>query len=413
MPEVIKKKETLAEEISPEKGSGISRREFLIGLGGAAASAFFASRLEAGVRVLEKRGGRKEIKGAPRVFLEFFFAYHVSAEDIRGLEEKFKEADAIALEAFGWKEEIRTVFDEVSKGRRSVKDVVEEGLKKAIEKSGGNPDAPIPPQELEKAAENYKSTFQGRILETIHNSQKPVFFFDLPAGHPLIDYTKVTKFKFNFDEGFEEILRRYRGHEKFWVDSQKSREAVFASKLIDLKEDLRKNPDKFPEFRGKRNIRILIPFGAMHTGMYHNLLRSSGDVSRTFAKKLPDKPFIFGAHDGEMFRAFYFGKEVSDELAARAFFLYLTRYVLYYNVEGYSGDVRKVRIWERGIANKVSLEEIKKMFDLAREIGPDESVGAFFNLIAHKLLEKGIKIPESGEELEKMVLESYPYGRQK
>ncbi len=405
MKEVLKNKEAPADEVSPKKESGISRREFLIGGGVAALSVFFGKRVEAAAKLLEKKKPSKEAKsGSPKIRFEFFFTHHATAEDLKGFEEKFKEADIFIPETAGWTQEYRIMLDDVSAGRRTVEDVLRGSMEK-IRQEAKDPNFSLPP--TGDVLKIFLRIYKGRVLELLYNSKKPVFLLDLPQGHALNKYSddtheKVNEIEIDFNKPFEDILGGHKQDVKAFTDAQKAREAYFLSGLTELKEKLEKNPGRFAALKGKKEIRALIPFGAVHTRLYHHLKRSGEETARTFSGKELGTPYVLGTHTADIIRQSYFDKEVSDELAARSIFSYFIGALIYQNLSRPPADTRLTSLFVRSIVNKFSFEEIKMMFDAVR-ISVPNSEQALFMLIEQKFVEKGVKIPGSVEELESVI----------
>lgn len=392
------------EESYQPEAEGFSRREILKMAAGLAA-AIFAEKAGAALKIIEKATGIQETeKAAPKIHFEVFFSYHKTAEDIRGFEARLKDADVFIPEGVGRNEEHKAAMEDISSGRRSLEDLVREALKKSAEKRK-NSDGPLP--SFEYVLENFRRTHGGKVLEALYGSRKLVFILDLPEDHPLTPYQAQTleslsRIKINPLDDFGKILQDHKRQVKSFADAQKAREAYFLSQLQDLKERLQKDPDEFPELKGKKEIRVLILFGSMHTKIYHHLKLSGEEVTRTFSGKELDAPYVFGSHATDILRQSYFDKEVSDELAARSLFSSFLKLFLYANVSRPPSDSRLAGLLEKSIVNEFSLEEITAIFDGAREAA-DYPAQTFFTLMRQKLMEKGVNIPESNEELEEMI----------
>ena len=110
-----------------------------------------------------------------------------------------------------------------------------------------------------------------------------------------------------------------------------------------------------PELGEKVEIKVLIALGSIHTPIWHSL-KKSGQKSTAFFKT---KPYVY-SHENEVIRKNMFGKEVSDELVARA---YLESEFFAHFTPARDEDTEKLAVLMRTVIDQFNVSDIKNVFD--------------------------------------------------
>ncbi|MDP2599098.1 MAG: hypothetical protein Q8P49_04695 [Candidatus Liptonbacteria bacterium] len=350
-------------------GAPVSRREFLkqLGIGSAILGlGMYGGFEEADAKelkgMLEDSLHEEAEAGHPAVRVEFVYAPHRTARDMQKLRERITEADIVIPEDIWWDQEGLKVLRDLSAGNITPEQALRQ-LKISVEGEGGR-----------KWLETY---------EIIYNSHKDIEFIDVPDGHPLgrkiIDYFNTSAL--SYDGDFPGTLELVKDRTRNLVDIQKEREAYM---LARLKEVIKKHavPDK------QRALNILISLGIAHTDMWHKLKSEGVDARAAFASM----PFIFD-NEGELFRRYLFGKNVDNELVARAiqermFF----RQFRWPPTE----DSGKAALFFRKVTSLFAANEIKEIFEAFK----DKSFSERSKILTDKLAAKHVRWPESEKEID-------------
>ncbi|MFY9462268.1 MAG: hypothetical protein WAP51_03655 [Candidatus Sungiibacteriota bacterium] len=371
--------ENMAGLAPSEKETEFSRREFLKTAGTGLFAALAAGNAKEALALVEKAGGAgKEHKaGEPKVSFDIFYSAHETREDAKGLAERFRKADIYVPEANGWTEMWRRDMNAVSQGTLTPE--------LFFRKRGVDP-------------KNVLFSFDFAEIEMLYGSKKPVVFVDLPESHPLYRRTQETKQeinRFNLTKGFPEMLKKFTSDLKRFADVQVERERYMLQELKRLTERIQKG--EAPEFKGKKDAKLLLFLGAAHTKIYHELKKSGAEAGRGFVTM----PYVFGEFASEMFRRQMFGKPVNDELAARAVGGLFFRAVVI-NYAGYlRQDSHKLALLERKVVSRFSFNDIKSVFDRAQKSA--DTMGALALGFSEKFDEKKIKIPADEKELDEFL----------
>lgn len=360
---------TIKEIPIPEEPTNTSRREFLKTAG--ILGALVAGKPEEAAALLEdvlkKEGAEKTEK--IKVNFRFFNAMHRTREDVRGLAEEIKKADVFIPEGVGWNSETLSGYQALSKGAITPLELMEKyGIDK--EESRMHP--------------------RSEEFEALADSKKLILFADLPAGHPV--YEKYREMRISPRQKiktFAEALESAKSSIKNFAEALLLREKHIISEILKIRENIEHG--RYPELKGKKSVTVLIFLGAVHTLVYHKLKETAENTSRTF----PVMPFQYANPPIEMVRRYLFGKEVDDELAARAF---LSGHVNSLPHWTQLKDTHKVNRYMRAIVEQFSYKEVEAFFsDLQNTDISTDSV------ILKLLRAKNIKIPNSDAELDELL----------
>ncbi|MBI2639901.1 MAG: hypothetical protein HYW90_03390 [Candidatus Sungbacteria bacterium] len=358
-----------AEKIpAAEKTEGISRREFLKTAG--FLSALIAGKPEEAAALLEKAVEPKEAdKEKVKVVFRFFNAIHKTGKDVENLPEEIQKADIYIPEAVGWNNETVADYKALARGEIAPKEL--------LEKYGAYP---------EDTTDNWRS----KEFEALSNSQKIVLFADLPVGHPLYEKYREGRITPTREiKTFADVLAQVKNSLKNFAEAIAIREKHIVSEIITIKENIENG--QYPELKGKRAVNVLIFLGAIHTPVYHKIKEIDENASRRFSTM----PFNYSNYGAEIVRRYMFGKEVSDELAAKAF---LSGYIDSLPRWAKLNDTHKAHQYTRAVVEQFSHKDIEAFFN-------DLQNTDFFTerVVLKHLRTKNIKIPSSDAELDELL----------
>jgi hypothetical protein len=150
-----------------------------------------------------------------------------------------------------------------------------------------------------------------------------------------------------------------------------------------IEEQVEPFVQKSPQLKNKKEIKILLRLGAAHTTLSQALGIRGERIQQTFSKM----PYLFGA-DAEAKRRKIFNKPVSDELVARA----LLEESLYPKLRRLTDDSQKLTELIQKISQEFTIKDIK---EISEDLEGD--------IIIEALKKRGVKIPESEEEIDKLL----------
>ncbi|OGZ02353.1 MAG: hypothetical protein A3G64_02500 [Candidatus Liptonbacteria bacterium RIFCSPLOWO2_12_FULL_60_15] len=364
-------------EWKPES-EAMDRREFLKGAAAMFGAALLAGNAAEAASLLEKAANpEEEAEKGPRISFEFFFSAHLTGADKRGGMEKMRGADIFAPESIGMDEELRARFQDVADGKLTPSEVA---------KNYGWPEDPTYGNEI---------SFLG-TLRPIHNTKVRLEFLDPLPDHPIARETfEAVERSTEIDllkESFPHLTELFRQRIEEFSHTQVKREEYVMSRIASLASDIRAG--KLPQFKAKQDVRILIAFGAIHTGLFRTLSGGKEDAQRAFSRM----PYIFG-YESEAIRRSMLGKEVTDDLVARAFMERIISPIVFARLAGFESQPKIAFL--RKASAKLSIGELKELFDKMKEKYFDPLSSA--EIIKGALKEKGLEFPLTREELEKAV----------
>ncbi|MBI2635313.1 MAG: hypothetical protein HYW79_02095 [Parcubacteria group bacterium] len=367
-------KESEAEMSRPE--NKISRREFLKTAGASFAAAILAGNAKEALALIEKTSETKEKEdGEPKISFDIFYSFHDTAKDAEGLAERIKKSDIYMPELFGWNE-------------RYLNDT------KAIAEGKMTPDE-LMWKRLRGFDQEYPYSFDYAEAKALYKSSKYVAYVDVPREHPLFDKgadAREELGRIDLTKNFSELAVSFNESVRRWADVQKEREVYILSELGRFADSIKDG--RMPKLKGKKEIKILIALGAMHTGVYHELSRTEKETSRKFHTM----PLIFGKFASELARRFMFGKDTDETLATQALFGAVFSSMVSNRSDRSIRGSYEVSLIERKIVPQFSIDEMKKIFAEAR-IAEDPQK-KFLDASLEKLKEKGIRLPSSEKELD-------------
>lgn len=309
----------------------------------------------------------------PNFSFEVFYGAHGSAIDLRNVRGSFENADIFVPEILGWTPAHLLYFNAVSQGRITPQDAVN------VFASGT--------AHYVMAADAVLEEF-----EMIYKSGKPIIFADVPVGHPLENrFLQLMTSGFKIDRNFDQTLQNVKGHLQAFATLDVERENYTLSHLQRTVEQAAKaTPALRRNVRKNRKVKALLFLGGSHTRVLHQLRDTGFDVRATYSYH----PFPY-AFSQETVRRYVYGKEVSDEQAAKS---YVDLMVLQPWLQTITRDFSKIAQYIRRALSGFTLEEIRMLFEESKQ-GNSEA-------FAHLLIEKGVVIPQTEQELNVFLQQS-------
>lgn len=312
---------------------------------------------------------QERLTPSSNVRYEIFYSPHGNLGDFQGLFKLISNADIYVPEVHGWSEAYLGIYNDVSFGKKTPEQAIREAQTEPEEMN---------PLLLEE-------------LQTLHNSNIPVVFIDLPEEEVPWGKNKIAVAARDF-EGLLENVQFYL--EKESVINQKREDHMFDQLKIKVGEII----ESHPNLKLKDDVSVLISLGSMHTNFYHRLKESEDRVEREFNVM----PQIYAFTD-EGIRSYMHGKPVSPELAARILLERVFSEVFESDIEKASSDNTKIELFKRKVVSQFSLDEIRNIFHLLTYTDWNYFKGSFEANMRYLLEEKGLKIPQSEQELEDII----------
>lgn len=311
---------------------------------------------------LEASGPPKEVDGH-RINYDFFFASHASPEDLKGLKERFERADVYIPEASQWTQTLKDTFREVAEGKWDVTQRLPE--------------------------EESKTPFFKYGLERkrmVYNSHKPIIFADVPSGVDLEMGKLHVEPK--FDGSFSDLVDSYKNTAQYLLDANKRREKYI---LDHLGPSIKELLEEYPHLKEKKEIRILLSLGIVHTPIYMDLKKAGFSVSRGFNTASFTFPFQVEAQ-----RRLRSNRQIDDDLAAKMYVEMIFYSVFKRIIDNLTEDRAKQFKVMRKIVSQFNLEDAREIFNgRTRQDQKD--------LMETKLVAKGIMLPILEREIDEFL----------
>lgn len=294
----------------------------------------------------------------PEINLKFFYAPHGEdkPDDWKKLEDLLPWADVYAIEALGWGEEDRKLYESVSKGAMDL-----------------------------NRAQLMSDPLRAREFELLYNSHKPIVFADVPQGHAILAKERLLEWSYrkslsNFRSGrFEDAMAQKTNAMRLLAEEVKQREKYIRAKIKTLIRKLKEDTEK-------REVNVLVRIGGGHSLMSRDMEREGVKSNRVFSHSLTLLSF-----DEEGVKRLVEDKEISSELVAASL------------VE----DELTKRLWNlvsasepaiyllRQIISKLTFDDIQQI-SLALQQGKS---------LVSEIEVRGIKVPKTKEEAAQMIKE--------
>jgi len=272
--------------------------------------------------------------GEPKISFVVFYSPHNTAKDFEKLGDLLPEADVYIPESPGAVKSNLFLYEKVSNGKLTPKEAI-----KMMQDVYGQQDGPL----YVIIEEEFKQ---------LHNKNKHIFIaddpnFDLPSG-------KIDLLLDNFEKELAQVKKSM----KKFAEVQKIREDFM---LNQLNEPLKKFITSRTDLKNKKEVKVLLQLGSFHTRVFLKL-REKNSARREFSTY----PYVYSFYS-ETRRAHVFGKEVDDDLAAKAYFDLVVTKFFKKDFESISDDTAKIGLLKRNIIEQFNYDEIKQLHDLLKE----------------------------------------------
>lgn len=306
----------------------------------------------------------------PKISYHILYGAHRTAKDFnfKKFKKAFKKADVYVPETVGWDAEAVLIYNSLSLGEITPKQLVKERF-----------------FWIEPDSSHFK------IYETIYNSKKPILFADIPKNHELLKEYQLNIGLLNlaldlFEKGrFSSALKIAReatkGLSNYWGSREKVIKQNLRSSIGQLSKDL-------PQLKDKKEIEVLLTLGMGHPLVYYDLKKEGESVFREFT----ETPFVLNVL-GEIDKRLRFSKnkEISDELLAK----FIIDELLFAKFKKITPDSNKLLKVNRKILSKLNLKDIE---EISKELGERPNKD-----IVERLEARDIKIPKTEEEMDEML----------
>lgn len=323
---------------------------------------------------LKEKNFPEKKENLPEVEIKFAFTSHMTAEDAAVFKKNLKGSDLIFLEGEAYPHKYKEDYQKLALGEMTPKEF------------------------NQKWTTGNVLEFEREIDNLLYNSQKTVFFPDVPAGHESLKSEKLIhqiylKSYQEFAEGnFEKAIAVREMWLKNEARSQKDREKIIRENIKRILAGQIKSSKKF---QAKKKLKALVSMGEAHTGIFRKLKQELG---KNIKEEFGQMPIIFGI-EAIIIRALMFDKtkkiprrEIAKTFIERPLFNYLVQ------VESNTNKIYQVI---RTISTDLDYQTIK---ELSQKMGTsdqslDQRIEQLENLVVNFLEEKGIKIPKTKKEI--------------
>ncbi len=284
--------------------------------------------------------------------------FHGLREDFEKLQPLLEKADVYIPEKNGWDERFLENYNRVAQGETPL----------------------INPTLWDRA--------EPQPLRWIHGTKKHVAIVDVPKDHPALE-----KLYQGFDEIHSAYITALKGDFDRAITEVREGVALETAGNIEREEhiieEIRKLipllPERFPDLKGKKDIKVLMSIGATHTPLAHELKNEPISDTRVHMKR-SDKVTHY-SHLEELTRRQHWGKEISDELCAKVMIEDLIKWTA--DLEAITKYTNEENVLLRQMISRLSLDEIREIFE------PLEDEITFSNRKVRELLwEHGVKIED-------------------
>lgn len=312
---------------------------------------------------------KENLRHSPNIKYELFFSPHGNPEDFHGLFKLIGNTDIYIPEVHGWSEEYLGIYQDVSAGSKTPEEAIRERQ---------TDDAEMNPLLLEE-------------LQALYKSNKPIAFIDLPEDEVPRSKNRIRLAAQSFDELLDNV--QYYLEEESRLNHEREEHMI-----EQLKVKVGEILDSHPELKAKDDVSVLISLGSVHTGVYHQLKKDGERVGREFNVM----PQVYSLSD-EGVRRYMWGKPVDRELAARILLETVFGNVFQPELEKVSTDNTKIDLFKRKVASQFNIDEIGNIFHLLTYTDWNYFKGSFEGWMNYQMEIKGLKIPQSEQELDEIV----------
>lgn len=312
---------------------------------------------------------QENLRHPPNIKYELYFSPHGNPDDFQGLFKLIKDADIYIPEVYGWSKEYLGIYQNVSAGKKTPEQAIRE---KQID------DVEMNKLLLEE-------------LQALYKTNKPIAFIDLPEEEVPQGKNRIWLGARDF-EGLLANVQHYLDEESKL--NHKREEHMVEELATKVDEILDSNPD----LKTKHKVRVLVSLGSVHTGVYHELRDSGERVEREFNVM----PQVYSLSD-EGVRRYMWEKPIDQQLLAQILLETTFGEVFQSELEKVSTDNTKIDLFKRKVASRFDIDEIRNIFHLLTYTDWNYFKGSFEGHMTYLMETKGLKIPQSEQELDEIV----------
>jgi len=310
---------------------------------------------------LEKRNKEGKL---PKVVFDFFLSAHVSSEDMKGIRKRIISGDVFLTESPGWNLDLLQYFNDVSRGEVDPKQ-----------------------KPINKATEN--------MFYELYGTKKPVGFIDLSdkdlvrlgrEKSPFLDleYPKVHV------DGYEKGLENMKLAVTKCCEENMEREQKIISQIVPQLESIVKTNKKL---KNNQQLKVTIFLGTVHVSIAE-YMRHAG-VEATFTTQDPLDSFtLFQKQmlDNSRGNVVEMGRERQKWLLFESFLVHK----LSNRLEKVTLSTSRMGAVFNFLESNFSMTEVETVLSVG---SVPRSTELFFQL----LRQKGLKIPASEEDIDRMI----------
>ncbi len=302
--------------------------------------------------------GDEQQEKEPKISYHFFYSPHGTREDVKEIKSLFEETDIYAPENYVWGEQEKKYLEDLSQGT-------------------------IKPSACQNPALNY-------LDGLIYNSKKPIIIVDISkeateirklfrSSRKIFEKSLGFFAEGKFDEAIEKIRLYVRGE----AEANITREEKIKE---NIKNEIKKFLDNNPNYKNRKELKILISLGSLHTHLYKDLKAGNINLSHSFNQY----PQIYSSAD-ETIRRIIFDKEYNDELLAKIF----VEDFLYDYLADLTDDSNKIDRLIRKLSSQLNISDIRQISENSGKNSKSK--------ITEGLRSRGIEVPRSKKEIDKML----------
>jgi len=302
--------------------------------------------------------GNEQQEKEPKIFYHFFYSPHGTKKDVKDIKPLFEEADIYVPENYAYEEQEKKYLEDLSQGT-------------------------IKPNNYQSPALNY-------LDGLIYNSKKPIINVDISE-----EAAEIRKLYKDSHKAYEEALDLFAGG-KFDEAMEKISLYVLSGAEADIareekikeniKNEIKKFLDHNQNYKNKKELKVLISLGSLHTHLYKDIKTDNINLSRSFNQY----PQTYSSSD-EAIRRIIFGKEYDDELLVKIF----VEHFLYNYLVKLTNDSNKIDRLTRKLSSQLNISDIREISENSGKNPMSE--------ITEELRSRGIKVPKSENEMDEML----------
>lgn len=303
----------------------------------------------------------------PPMHIDFYFSHHKTSKDGSIGEEKISDHDIFLIEALGWSQDNMNFLRNVARG--SVNPDTHKGL----------------------------GSHNRALANDIYKTNTAIGVWDVPEGS--MGHKEWEKATESLDRHSSELSRAFRDGN--FNAALKAQERMFGDMKLQKERDnyLLQNFPKiiqniliaYPDLKDKPDLKVLIKMGSGHA-LIANTFRQAGYEAKT---EYSPMPHYFSTNLSAVLRE-SLNKKVPKDLLARAVFENFL--ATYSGIRDIPAEEQQIVRFLNKATSSVSEKEIKTFIEASR----NKNYNTIQAMLFHRLLLKGIVIPQDAHGLERV-----------